>query len=224
MLPASVLPNPETPINTTYHFTSINTTAENVTVLNMTHYYYTITLTVWDKAGNNGTFQRNIIVNDTEAPEAKFDYKEQIDEDTEMELNASESTDNIGIVNYTWVIEGPDDILINRTGEEGNFTTNVTFQINFNDFPSLIDGWTEYGCRVMLQTQFRKFDKSEEVHQFINKHNGIITPEAINELMSMRAPQKDPQQAYLSKVAKMDSDKQQDEIASMIKQLQALQK
>jgi len=114
-------------IDTPLEFTLLNNSAKNVSFDNNVtyHYYYTITLTVWDRAGNNGTYHRNVIVNDTEAPVAKFSYLEDVNEGTAMDLNATKTKDNIGIVNYTWIIEDPDGEFDNMTN--AGVVENVTF-------------------------------------------------------------------------------------------------
>jgi len=113
-------------MNTTHQFTSIDTTAQNVTFDNETyHYYYTVTLRVWDRAGNMGMDSVDIIVNDTQAPIAKFTYETGLDQGTPMDLNATESEDNIGIANYTWIIEDMDGEFSNIT--DGKMIENVNF-------------------------------------------------------------------------------------------------
>ena len=111
-------------INITQSYTEINSSAKNVTIDNITYYYHTITLTVWDLAGNSASFSRNIIVNDTVAPVARFTFKNTIDQGTAMDLNASKSTDNTGIAAYSWSIQAPDGSYDNRTG----MVVNVTFK------------------------------------------------------------------------------------------------
>jgi hypothetical protein len=106
-------------MDTTYSFTAIDVTAMNTTFDNMTHYYYTITLKVWDLAGNSGMHQKNIYVNDTEDPIARFSNAEDFDEGTMVEINATTSSDNIGIATYQWAIYFPngtqDDSVDNST-------------------------------------------------------------------------------------------------------------
>lgn len=114
-----------------YIFTFINNSAMNVTLeidgVNFTHYYYTVTLTAWDLAGNNASFTRNIIVNDTEAPIAKFTYADEVDQGTNQELNGTTSKDNIGVVSYDWSIQVPNGTFDNRTGDMGGMVINYTF-------------------------------------------------------------------------------------------------
>lgn len=115
-----------------YIFTFINNSAMNVTLeidgVNFTHYYYTVTLTAWDLAGNNASFTRNIIVNDTEAPIAKFTYADEVDQGTNSELNGTTSKDNIGVVSHDWSIQMPNGTFDNRTGDMGGMVINYTFE------------------------------------------------------------------------------------------------
>ena len=113
-----------------YIFTIINNSAMNVTIENVTYYYYTVTFTVWDRAGNSDSFQRNIIVNDTKAPEAKFTYNDEIDQGTSMELNATDSEDNIGIVAYDWIIQNPNGSIDYDVGLNGGMIFDYVFEDN----------------------------------------------------------------------------------------------
>ena len=123
-IPAGLVNGNVLNINITQTYIEINSSAKNVTIDNITYYYHTITLTVWDLAGNSASFSRNIIVNDTEAPVARFSFKNTIDQGTAMDLNASKSTDNTGIADYSWSIQAPDGSYDNRTG----MVVNVTFK------------------------------------------------------------------------------------------------
>lgn len=104
------------------------------------------------------------------------------------------------------------------------FTTDISFTIDYDTFPKTsVQEWTNYGFKVMLQGLLRKFDRKEQILEWLNKHSGIVTPEAVNELSILKAPPKDPSVAYLAKVSKLEGDKQQEEIAKMIEQLKQMQ-
>ncbi|MBU4070947.1 MAG: carboxypeptidase regulatory-like domain-containing protein, partial [Candidatus Thermoplasmatota archaeon] len=63
---------------------------------------YIVTLTATDSSGNNDTDTMTVTVNDTVAPVANAGINQIINEDTLMNFDGSASTDNVGIVNYTW--------------------------------------------------------------------------------------------------------------------------
>lgn len=116
---------------TDYFFTRIDSTAKNITLENRTHYYYTISLTVWDLAGHSGRAELNIFVNDTEEPVSRFTYIDDIDQGTTIELNGTTSTDNIGIVGYEWIVYFPNgtrDAEAGSTDSLYNYTFNVVGQ------------------------------------------------------------------------------------------------
>jgi len=86
-------------ISATHWYDAINTTFYEAGV----GYYYNITLTVWDKAGNKdvSTLQK-IYINDTEKPVAVFEIPDTVIKDEEFNLSAYNSTDNVAIVSYNW--------------------------------------------------------------------------------------------------------------------------
>ena len=75
--------------------------------------YYNIALTVSDAMGNSDTDIVNVTVLDMINPKAHAGEDTFINSSTEFQFNSSGSTDNIGIVNYTWLIRynGTDHLL-----------------------------------------------------------------------------------------------------------------
>ncbi len=67
---------------------------------------YSVKLNVTDDAGNYDTDIAKVVVKDIIDPTAEAGENKSVDEDTRVTFNASESSDNVGIVNYTWTIEG----------------------------------------------------------------------------------------------------------------------
>ncbi len=65
---------------------------------------YLVSLTAYDDADNMGTGTATVTVLDVTAPTAVFTLASAVNEDTEQELDASDSTDNVGIVSFTWTI------------------------------------------------------------------------------------------------------------------------
>jgi parallel beta-helix repeat protein len=63
---------------------------------------YSVTLNVTDSAGNSDTDTLTITVNDITAPAANAGLDQSVDEGAIVIFNGSGSTDNVGIVNYTW--------------------------------------------------------------------------------------------------------------------------
>ncbi len=74
---------------------------------------YTITLTVADAAGNTGSASFDLTVLDTEAPVAVTPGDLRVRAGREVVLDASGSTDNVGVVGYTWEFRhaGVDEVL-----------------------------------------------------------------------------------------------------------------
>jgi PKD repeat protein len=69
---------------------------------------YIVTLTVEDAAGNLATDEVTVTVLDTEVPVAVVRGDATIEENTSLLLDGSNSTDNVGIASYVWMISGPD--------------------------------------------------------------------------------------------------------------------
>jgi len=65
---------------------------------------FIITLTVTDGGGNSGIDTMIILVNDTEKPNASAIIDLQADEGRIVLLQGKNSKDNVGIANYTWII------------------------------------------------------------------------------------------------------------------------
>ena len=104
------------------------------------------------------------------------------------------------------------------------FTTDISFQVDYTLFDKQsVKEWTNYGFKVMLQGLLRKFDRKEQVIEWLNKHSGNVTPEAISELAHLKAPAKNPEVAYLAKVNKLEGKEKEDAISRMIEQLKEMQ-
>jgi len=84
---------------------------------------YTVILTVTDAAGNSAQDTMTVTVTDDQKPVAKISVSPDGDvpQNTEVNLGAEDSTDNVGIVNYTWVIKKGTTTVDTLTG------ANVTF-------------------------------------------------------------------------------------------------
>jgi len=74
---------------------------------------YEVELTVNDAAGNNNTDTISVDVIDNEAPNANMGIPGSVNVNRDFKLNASGSTDNVGITSHTWIIDG-----IEYNGEE----------------------------------------------------------------------------------------------------------
>ena len=66
---------------------------------------YSVTLTVMDMGGNSNSSDFNVTVQDITCPSAKTGKSMIVKKGVEFTLDASNSSDNVGIVNYTWTIE-----------------------------------------------------------------------------------------------------------------------
>ena len=113
-------------VNNSYEF-CISIPTGNLDVL---HYR----IVVDDSAANwNSTGTKNVIVLDNDGPIANAGSNQTIDIDANVTFNGSASTDNIGIVNFTWTFNnGISNISLygptqNHTfAASGNFTVNLT--------------------------------------------------------------------------------------------------
>jgi len=75
--------------------------------------FYTITLKVTDGAGLTNTDTMTVTVKDVTPPIADAGYDYTIDEGKKVFFDGSASTDNVGVVNYTWTFnDGMDDIIL----------------------------------------------------------------------------------------------------------------
>ncbi|MFP4051009.1 MAG: PKD domain-containing protein [Thermoplasmata archaeon] len=90
---------------------------------------YDVTLTVKDDAGNIDSDTITVTVEDQTAPTADAGEDRTVDEDEEITFDGSASTDNVGIVSYTWTINGE-----TKTGEEVTytFTEPGEYQVTLN--------------------------------------------------------------------------------------------
>jgi hypothetical protein len=112
---------------------------------------FIVTLNVTDAAGNWATDTMNVTVNDIMAPDADAGSNQTLDQGTEVMFNASGSSDNVGIVNYTWTLmagapfalygvhptyrfdnPGVFVVTLNVSDASGNWCTD-TIQITVND-------------------------------------------------------------------------------------------
>ena len=96
---------------------------------------YNVTLWVSDKWGNNDTDHVIVTVNDITLPIARIETDEQIDQDDTLFLDASGSSDNVGISHWNWsfihegkliVLSGKNVSFIFRTPGTYTITLNVT--------------------------------------------------------------------------------------------------
>ncbi len=71
---------------------------------------YEFILNVTDSEGNYDTDSVTVTVEDKTTPNADAGSDKTVDEDTTVTFNGSGSSDNVGIVEYRWTIEGEDHI------------------------------------------------------------------------------------------------------------------
>jgi parallel beta-helix repeat protein len=110
---------------------------------------YSITLNVTDSAGNSDTDTLTISVNDVTAPVANAGLDISVDEGTAVIFNGSGSTDNVGIVNYTWTFnDGAGDFMLYGASPSHTFSIPGAYmsRLNVSDASGL------WGADTMLVT------------------------------------------------------------------------
>jgi len=115
-----------------YNWTFTDATPQNLTGKNPTYTFatpetYTITLKVTDPAGNYATDTVTITVLDITKPTAKAGSDQIVNEGTLVTFNASQSTDNVGITQYTWTFDDETPQTLNGINPTYNFTTPSTY-------------------------------------------------------------------------------------------------
>ncbi len=100
---------------------------------------YTIELTVRDKAGNSDTDTVNITVEDRTPPTAKAGANVTVGLNEKLTLNAADSTDNVGIVGYTWTINGKE---YEGIVKEHNFEETRVYEVKLTVTDSAVDSDT----------------------------------------------------------------------------------
>ncbi|NIW84142.1 MAG: PKD domain-containing protein [Thermoplasmata archaeon] len=78
---------------------------------------YQVTLRVTDRAGNAASTSITITVKDTIDPVAVTPKDREAEVDQRLVFDGSSSSDNVGIVNYTWIVERPTGKVIELYGE-----------------------------------------------------------------------------------------------------------
>jgi PKD repeat protein len=94
---------------------------------------YTVTLGVVDAAGLRDADTLNISVQDVTSPFSDAGPDQTIDEGQLLTFDGSRSTDNVGIVNYTWTFnDGSDDITLYGAGPSHTFRIPGVFNVTLN--------------------------------------------------------------------------------------------
>jgi len=124
----------------TYTWAFTDTTSQTLSGVNPTYTFatpgtYTITLTVTDPAGNCAIDTVIITVLDVTKPVANAGSDRTVNEDTQINLDGSASSDNVGITAYTWTFT--DVTTKTLTGPKPTYTFNTpgvyTVTLNVTD-------------------------------------------------------------------------------------------
>ena len=92
---------------------------------------YIVWLKITDAAGNWLRGNLTVLVNDTESPIAKAGNDREINKGSFLNFNASNSTDNVGIVNYTWTFEYDQGEIV-LYGKDVSFTFSIPGRYTIN--------------------------------------------------------------------------------------------
>ncbi|TKX42825.1 VWD domain-containing protein [Halorubrum sp. ARQ200] len=100
---------------------------------------YEFTVTAVDADETNATTIKNVTFVDNEAPAARLSVPDSVPVDDTVTLNATGSTDNVGIVEYEWVISSGNDTITEKytispnitlssstLNKTGNYTASIT--------------------------------------------------------------------------------------------------
>jgi len=128
-------------VNYTWIHDSLELYGEEVTHSFSTVGTYTFTLNVSDEGGNYDTDIVNITVEDQTSPTANAGGNRTVYVNSTVVFDGSNSTDNVGIIEYTWTIEGDEyngvevsyiftetgtyDVTLNVTDAAGNYDTDT---------------------------------------------------------------------------------------------------
>ncbi len=93
---------------------------------------FVVTLNVTDAVGNWDTDEVTVTVNDTTAPIADAGPDQVVDEGTPVTFEASGSSDNVGVVNYTWTFTDGVPMTLYGIGPTYRFETPGTFLVTLN--------------------------------------------------------------------------------------------
>ena len=93
---------------------------------------FVVTLNVSDADGNRDTDALNITVNDITAPIAEAGPDMAVDEGTVVTFNSSGSSDNVGIVNYTWTFDDGGEISLYGVATAYKFDNPGLFVVTLN--------------------------------------------------------------------------------------------
>ena len=94
---------------------------------------FVVTLIATDAAGNWGTDTMTVTVNDTTAPVAEAGPERTVDGGTVVTFDGSASSDNVGIVDYTWTfVYGSDKFVLHRVSAQFTFVIPGIYSIRLN--------------------------------------------------------------------------------------------
>jgi len=118
------------------------------------------------------------------------------------------------------------ELTVTKNEKVGNtfhkiFMATIKFRVNLRNFPTeLQDRWMMRGFRIYLAEALKGYNSAEEVHQWINRHNGQVDEEAWNDLPEKAGKTLSGQ--LVSKLAKMNPEQRKIEAEKLKDQLEAL--
>jgi len=93
---------------------------------------FVVTLQVTDGVGNRDTDNMTVTVNDVTAPIADAGPDQTVDEGTLVAFNGNRSSDNAGVVNFTWTIMEGTPMTLYGVEPTYRFTEPGTFEVTLN--------------------------------------------------------------------------------------------
>jgi len=101
---------------------------------------YKVELNVTDSMGNYDADMIFITVQDVTKPVASISGETNVDEDVTVDLSASNTSDNVGVVNYTWIVDGSEIYgeMINHTFvNPGTYTIKLNVTDNAGNYDAM---------------------------------------------------------------------------------------
>ena len=111
---------------------------------------YVVTLTVRDAGGSSATDTLTVTVLDVTAPAANAGLDQTVDEDTPVTFDGSGSTDNVGVVNYTWTFSDGGPVALYGSSPSYVFASPGTYVVSLTTVDAAGNSGTDSMTVIVL--------------------------------------------------------------------------